>query len=79
VDSVRRTNRCLIVEEGWSTYGVGAELAAGLQDRAFDDLDAPIRRLNGAFAPTPYSPPLERAVIPQVEDIVGAIRDLIEE
>jgi len=41
--------------------------------------DAPIRRLNGAFAPTPYSPPLEKAVIPQVDDIVRAIRNLIEE
>src|SRR6266511_3518137 len=55
VDSVRRTNRCLVVEEGWTTYGVGAEIAAGLQDRAFDHLDAPVRRLGGAEVPMPYN------------------------
>ena len=70
VDSVQRTNRCLIVEEGWPTYGVGAEIAAGLQDRAFDALDGPIRRLGGAEVPMPYNKELERAAIPAVEDIV---------
>jgi pyruvate dehydrogenase E1 component beta subunit len=69
-DSIRRTNRCLVVEEGWSTYGVGAEIAAGLQDRAFDDLDAPIRRLGGAEVPMPYNKEMERAAIPSVDDIV---------
>ncbi|HKF79117.1 MAG TPA: alpha-ketoacid dehydrogenase subunit beta, partial [Candidatus Dormibacteraeota bacterium] len=70
IDSVRRTNRCLVVEEGWSTYGVGAEIAAGLQDRAFDHLDAPIRRLGGAVVPMPYNKELERAAIPTADDIV---------
>lgn len=70
VESIRRTNRGLIVEEGWPTYGVGAEIAAGLQDRAFDDLDGPIRRLGGAEVPMPYNKELERAAIPAVEDIV---------
>ncbi|HKF76626.1 MAG TPA: transketolase C-terminal domain-containing protein, partial [Candidatus Dormibacteraeota bacterium] len=70
IDSVRRTNRCLVVEEGWSTYGVGAEIAAGLQDRAFDHLDAPIRRLGGAEVPMPYNKELERAAIPTADDIV---------
>jgi len=70
VNSVRRTNRCLVVEEGWPTYGVGAEIAAGLQDRAFDDLDGPIRRLGGAEVPMPYNKELERAAIPAVDDIV---------
>ena len=70
VDSVRRTSRCLVVEEGWSTYGVGAEIAAGVQERAFDDLDAPVRRLGGAEVPMPYSKELERAAIPSVDDIV---------
>jgi pyruvate dehydrogenase E1 component beta subunit len=69
-DSIRRTNRCLVVEEGWTTYGVGAEIAAGLQDRAFDHLDAPIRRLGGAEVPMPYNKELERAAIPSVDDIV---------
>lgn len=70
-DSVTRTSRCLIVEEGWQTYGVGAELAAGLQERCFDDLDAPIRRLGGAEVPMPYNKALERASIPSVDRIVA--------
>lgn len=77
--SVKKTGRLLIVDEAFSPCGLGAEIAARVADAGFDDLDAPIRRLNGAFAPTPYSPPLEKAVIPQVEDIVSAIRRLIEE
>jgi pyruvate dehydrogenase E1 component beta subunit len=70
VESVRKTNRCLVVEEGWTTYGVGAEVAAGLQQRVFDDLDAPILRLGGAEVPMPYNRELERAAIPSVDDIV---------
>ena len=77
--SVKKTGRLLIVDEAFSPCGLGAEIAARVADAGFDDLDAPIRRLNGAFAPTPYSPPLEKAVTPQVEDIVRAIKDLNEE
>ncbi len=55
------------------------EIAAQIADRGFDDLDAPIRRLNGAHTPTPYSPPLEKAVVPGVDDIVQALRDLLAE
>src|SRR6195256_3071187 len=69
-ESVRRTGRCLIVEEGWPTYGVGAEIAAGLQERCFDYLDAPVARLGGAEVPMPYAKDLERAAIPSVDDIV---------
>src|SRR5207245_2461262 len=58
-DSVKRTGRCLVVEEGWPTYGVGAEVAAGLQERCFDYLDAPIGRLGGAEVPMPYAKDLE--------------------
>ena len=69
-DSVRRTGRCLVVEEGWPTYGVGAEIAAGLQERCFDYLDAPVARLGGAEVPMPYAKDLERAAVPSVDDIV---------
>lgn len=69
-ESVRRTSRCLVVEEGWLTYGVGAEIAAGIQERCFDDLDAPVRRLGGAEVPMPYNRELERAAIPSADDIV---------
>ena len=72
-------NRRIIVDEAFGPSGLGAEIAARVADAGFDDLDAPIRRLNGAFAPTPYSPPLEKAVTPQVEDIMKAIRELTEE
>jgi 2-oxoisovalerate dehydrogenase E1 component len=77
--SVHKTGRLLIVDEAFAPFSIGAEIAAQLADRGFDDLDAPIRRLNGAHTPTPYSPPLEAAVVPKVEDIAQAIRDLVAE
>ena len=66
-----KTGRLLIVDETFAPFGVGAEIAAQVADRGFDDLDAPIRRLNGLHTPTPYSPPLEKAVVPDVEAIVA--------
>jgi len=74
VDSVRKTSRCIVVEEGWSTYGVSAEITAGVQERCFDYLDAPIRRMGGAQVPMPYSLPLEKASIPTAEDIKRLVR-----
>jgi pyruvate dehydrogenase E1 component beta subunit len=71
-ESVRRTSRCLVVEEGWPTYGVGAEIAAGVQERCFDYLDGPVLRLGGAEVPMPYNRELERASIPSAEDISSA-------
>jgi 2-oxoisovalerate dehydrogenase E1 component len=78
-DSVRKTGRLLIVDEAFAPFGLGAEIAAQIADRGFDDLDAPIRRLNGAPTPTPYSPPLENAVVPNVDAIIQAIRELLAE
>ena len=78
-ESVRKTGRLLIVDEDFAPFGVGAEIAARMADAGFDDLDAPIRRLNGVHTPTPYSPPLEAAVVPNVEAITRAIRDLVRE
>lgn len=77
--SVAKTGRLLIVDEAFGPYGIGAEIAARIADDGFDDLDAPIRRLNGAHTPTPYSPPLEAAIVPTAEQIAQAIRDLIDE
>jgi 2-oxoisovalerate dehydrogenase E1 component len=77
--SVAKTGRLLIVDEAFAPFGFGAEIAAQLADRGFDDLDAPIRRLNGAHTPTPYSPTLEAVVVPNVEMIGQAIRDLLAE
>jgi 2-oxoisovalerate dehydrogenase E1 component len=79
IKSVARTGRLLIVDEAFAPYGIGAEIAAQVSDRAFDHLDAPIRRLNGVHTPTPYSPTLETAVVPSVEMIGQAIRDLLAE
>jgi 2-oxoisovalerate dehydrogenase E1 component len=79
LQSVARTGRLLIVDEAFGPCGVGAEIAARVVDEGFDQLDAPIRRLNGAHTPTPYSPTLEAAVVPNPQTIAQAIRDLIAE
>jgi pyruvate dehydrogenase E1 component subunit beta len=71
--SVRRTNRCVIVEEGWPHGGVGANLAALVQEQAFDDLDAPVGRVTGADIPMPYSKPLEQIAFPHEPQIVQAV------
>jgi 2-oxoisovalerate dehydrogenase E1 component len=77
--SVEKTGRLLIVDESFAPCGIGAEIVAQIADAGFDSLDAPIRRLNGSFSPTPYSPTLEREVVPQMECIVKAIRELLAE
>ncbi len=71
--SVRKTNRCVIVEEGWPHGGVGANLAALVSEQAFDDLDAPVQRVTGADVPMPYSKPLEDIAYPHEAQIVGAV------
>ncbi|MCX6607251.1 MAG: dehydrogenase E1 component subunit alpha/beta [Acidobacteria bacterium] len=77
--SVRKTGRLLIVDEAFAPCSLGAEIAAQIADQGFDFLDAPIRRINGAFAPTPYSPTLEAAVIPALDQLVAGIRRLAHE
>lgn len=77
--SVARTGRLLIVDEPPAPCGFAAEIAAQVTEAGFDDLDAPIRRLTGVFTPTPYSPPLEAAVVPTSAAIVQAIRALVKE
>jgi pyruvate dehydrogenase E1 component beta subunit len=72
LESVRKTNRAVIVEEGWPHGGVGANLAALIQEQAFDHLDAPVERVTGADVPMPYSKPLEQAAFPHSEHVVQA-------
>jgi pyruvate dehydrogenase E1 component beta subunit len=72
LESVRKTNRCVIVEEGWPHGGVGANLAALVQEQAFDYLDAPVQRVTGADVPMPYSKALEQAAMPHEEHVVKA-------
>lgn len=73
LSSVAKTNRCVVVEEGWPHGGVGANLAALISEHAFDDLDAPVTRVSGADVPMPYSKPLEEIAFPHEPDIVRAV------
>jgi pyruvate dehydrogenase E1 component beta subunit len=79
VESVRRTSRCLIAEEGWATFGVGAEVAARVHRACFDDLDAPVERVGSAEVPMPYSKPLELAAMPLEDKIEAAARGLLRD
>jgi pyruvate/2-oxoglutarate/acetoin dehydrogenase E1 component len=76
--SVRKTNRAVIVEEGWPHGGVGANLAALIQEQAFDYLDAPVQRVTGADVPMPYSKRMEQAAIPHSEHVVSAAMATLE-
>jgi pyruvate/2-oxoglutarate/acetoin dehydrogenase E1 component len=71
--SVRKTNRCVVVEEGWPHGGVAANIAALISEQAFDDLDAPVRRVSGADVPMPYSKPLEDIAYPHEPQILSAV------
>jgi pyruvate dehydrogenase E1 component beta subunit len=75
--SVRKTNRVVIVEEGWPFAGVGAEFAYRIQRECFDYLDAPIERVTGADVPMPYNKNLERAAIPDAERVKQAVKKLL--
>ena len=79
LQSVAKTGRLLVVDEAFGPCGFASEIAAQVADTGFNDLDAPIRRLHGAQAPTPYAPTLEQAVVPNVERIALAIRELMSE
>ncbi len=75
--SVRKTNRCVVVEEGWRYAGFGAEIADRVQRECFDALDAPILRVTAADVPMPYSRMLEKAYLPQPEKVVQAVHQVL--
>jgi pyruvate dehydrogenase E1 component beta subunit len=77
VESVRKTNRMVVAEEGWRAYGVGAEVASRVSELAFDYLDAPVRRVAQAEVPLPYNRRLEQMALPQVKDVVNAVKDVL--
>jgi pyruvate dehydrogenase E1 component beta subunit len=77
LQSVAKTNRCVVVEEGWPHGGVGANLSALISEQAFDDLDAPVRRVSGADVPMPYSKPLEDIAYPHESQIVDAALEIL--
>ena len=74
VQSVKKTNRIVSVEEGWPVAGMGSEIAAIMMEQAFDWLDAPVSRVCAADVPLPYAANLEKMALPQVEDVVQAAR-----
>ena len=74
VESVRKTNRCVVAHEAVTRMGVGAEVAAVVQHEAFDWLDAPIERVGAKFTPIPFAPVMEEFVVPHAKDVVEAIR-----
>ena len=78
LESIRRTNRALVVHEAVTFGGIGAEVAAQIQEEAFDYLDAPVLRLGAPFAPVPFSPVLERAYIPDAARIAAGVGRLLE-
>jgi 2-oxoisovalerate dehydrogenase E1 component beta subunit len=77
LESVRRCSKVLVLHEDTRTGGFGAEIAATIAEEAFEDLDAPVRRIAAPDTPVPFSPPLEKAFIPQVDDVVAGLRDLV--
>jgi len=74
--SVEKTSKALVLHEDTRTGGFGAEIVATITEEAFESLDAPVKRVTAPDAPVPFSPPLEKAFIPQVEDVVAGLKDL---
>ena len=74
IESVKKTNRCVVVEEGWQQSGIGAEVAARIMEQAFDYLDAPVARVSGKDVPMPYAANLEKLALPSVAEVVDAAK-----
>jgi 2-oxoisovalerate dehydrogenase E1 component beta subunit len=74
--SVTKTSKVLVLHEDTRTAGFGAEIAATIAEEAFESLDAPVKRIAAPDAPVPFSPPLEKAFIPQVETVASGLREL---
>jgi pyruvate dehydrogenase E1 component beta subunit len=77
IESFKKTNRAVIVEEGWKSYGVGSEISSRIYEQAFDYVDAPIKRVAKDEVPLPYNRALEQAALPQVEDVIAAVREVL--
>jgi pyruvate dehydrogenase E1 component beta subunit len=77
VESVQKTNRVVIAEEGWKYYGTGQGLAALIYEHAFDYMDAPIKHVTGADVPMPYAKVLERAAMPKKSDVIEAVKAIV--
>ncbi len=75
-ESFKKTNRAVIVEEGWRSYGIGAEISAQIYEHAFDYIDAPIVRVAQKEVPLPYNRELEQLALPQVKDVIAAVKEV---
>ncbi|WNF34833.1 transketolase C-terminal domain-containing protein [Aeribacillus composti] len=73
-ESVKKTNRVVVVHEATRSYGWGAEIAARIQEEAFDDLDAPVQRVGAEDVPVPYNLNLEKEMLPQTKDIIQGVK-----
>lgn len=77
LESFRKTNRAVIVEEGWRSYGVGSEISSRIYEQAFDYVDAPIKRVAQTEVPLPYNRDLEQSAIPNVADVIKAVKEVL--
>ena len=77
LESFKKTNRAVVVEEGWRSFGVGAEVATRIYEEAFDYVDAPIQRVAQKEVPLPYNQTLEQLALPQVEDVIKAVKEVL--
>jgi pyruvate dehydrogenase E1 component beta subunit len=77
IESFKKTNRAVIVEEGWKSFGVGAEVSSRIYEQAFDYVDAPIKRVAQLEVPLPYNRTLEQKALPQVDDVVKAVKEVL--
>lgn len=77
LESFKKTNRAVIVEEGWRSFGIGAEVASRIYEQAFDYVDAPIQRVAQKEVPLPYNRNLEQLALPQVEDVIKAVKEVL--
>ena len=77
IESFKKTNRAVIAEEGWRSYGVGSEISARIYEEAFDYVDAPIKRVAQKEVPLPYNRTLEQMALPQVDDIIAAVQEVM--
>jgi len=77
LESFKKTNRAVIVEEGWRSFGVGSEVASRIYEQAFDYVDAPIQRVAQKEVPLPYNRTLEQLALPQVDDVIAAVKEVV--
>jgi pyruvate dehydrogenase E1 component beta subunit len=77
LESLKRTNRLVVVEEGWPTCSIASEIAAICMEEGFDDLDAPVMRVTNADVPLPYANNLEKAALVNVPAVVAAVKSIV--